>query len=76
MTSRQLQVLRYVHRVTRAQGYPPALREVCAHLGTGSVNGARDHLRALMNQGLLTGKPRTSRSFVLTSAGLKALEAK
>lgn len=60
LTERQQQVLDFV-RQGFADGHPPSLREICAHLGTRSTNGAFDHLRALEAKGYLRHQPRMAR---------------
>jgi repressor LexA len=68
-------VLRLVAASIREQGYPPTLRELADRLGFISVNGAGDHIHALVRRGLLTRAPMLSRSLVLTESGRAFIEA-
>ena len=40
LTDRQQQVLDYIRNSIQQRGYPPTLREIGAHMGIRSTNGA------------------------------------
>jgi repressor LexA len=54
LTARQQQVLDYITRFIDAQGYPPTLRDIAAHMGISSTFGVTRHLDALEKKGCLT----------------------
>ncbi len=49
-------------RGSRANGYPPTLREIGEHLGIRSTNGVGDHLKALERKGYLVREELKSRA--------------
>ncbi|WP_373047204.1 hypothetical protein [Vulgatibacter sp.] len=75
VTERQLEVLRVVDDLHRAEGLPPAVRQLGAVLGIASTNGVMDHLRALQKKGLLERRPKVSRGLFVTAAGRQLLDA-
>lgn len=75
-TARQLQVLLFILRRHEDWLPAPSVREVAAHLGIASVNGASDHLKALIRKGLLERvAPLMSRGLRVTEAGHRACSA-
>ena len=61
-TPRQADFLACLERLTRATGLPPTLREAAAELGVHWTRCA-DMARRLIAAGLLTHRPRCSRSW-------------
>lgn len=74
LTSRQLEILRFVAGTTDARGYPPTLREIGAAFRISSTNGVSDHLKALLRRGVVSRETRRSRTLVVTTAGRVALQ--
>ena len=72
-TERQLLVLRIIAGSIKKHGTPPTLREIASALGASSTTGALDHVKLLLQKGLLTRKANSARSLVLTTAGLRAI---
>ena len=73
LTCRQDEVLRYIAESIASRGMPPTLADVCARMRIASVNGAREHLDALIRKGYLArdaGKARGLR--VLQRASVRA----
>lgn len=65
-TARQQQVLEFIQSYIDNNGYPPTLREICAHLGVSGTLSAMRHLDALEKKGYLK-RDAGSRSIALTS---------
>lgn len=61
-TKRQLEVVQAIEALTEDKGYPPTTRELGDALGIRSTNAMTDHLKALRKKGLVTWKPRCSRT--------------
>jgi repressor LexA len=59
LTDRQRQVLDFIHRYLRRQGYAPSIREIGRALGIRSPNGVVCHLRVLAHKGLIRRHDRT-----------------
>ncbi len=53
LTSRQLDVLNYVKKYIASHGYPPATREIGAHLGLSSPATVHSHLKKLEEAGVI-----------------------
>jgi repressor LexA len=68
LSPRQRVVLDFITDCITLRGYPPTLREICAHLGTTSTNGASDHIRALVRKGYLVHEDLKSRAIRLVGA--------
>lgn len=54
LTSRQAEVLRFLADYTRANGFPPTVREISRHIGVNSTRGSITHLEALEKKGYIT----------------------
>jgi len=73
-TARQLEVLRLIADHTATEGYPPSYRDLAAALRVSAHNTPREHVRALVAQGLLEPTtPRVARSLRVTAAGRRVL---
>jgi len=68
LTARQRQVFQAIVRCIH-DGLPPTYRELCDELGFKSTNGAADHVRVLIEKGLLEKLPNRARALSLTAAG-------
>ena len=65
-TARQQQVLDFIQSHIDNNGYPPTLREICAHIGVSGTLSAIRHLEALEKKGYLK-RDSGSRGIALTS---------
>lgn len=65
-TERQQQVFDFIQSYIDNNGYPPTLREICAHLGVSGTLSAMRHLDALEKKGYLK-RDSGSRGIALTS---------
>ena len=65
-TDRQKQVLDYIQSRIDNDGYPPTLREICAHLGVSGTVSAIRHLDALEKKGYIK-RDSGSRGIALTA---------
>jgi repressor LexA len=66
ITARQQQVLDFIQSHIDNNGYPPTLREICAHIGVSGTLSAIRHLDALEKKGYLK-RDSSSRGIALTS---------
>ena len=66
LTLRQQQVLEFVTSYLDNNGYPPTLREICAHLGVSGSLPAAKHLNALEKKGYIK-RDSVSRGIGLTA---------
>lgn len=62
LTSRQQQILAFVHASQVEHGVVPTLREIAQQFGFRSMTAAADHVRALRRKGYLAHHPRLARS--------------
>jgi repressor LexA len=72
LTFRQRQCLGFIATYWREHGYPPTLREICAHMSISSTLGAKDHLRALERKQVIElskSQKSEARAFKITPAG-------
>jgi repressor LexA len=53
LTAKQKKILDYILRTIQEQGYPPAIRDICAAFDIRSPNGVMCHLRALQKKGYI-----------------------
>ena len=65
-TARQQQVLDYIQSHIDNDGYPPTIREICAHLGVSGTVSAMRHLDALEKKGYIK-RDSGSRGIAVTS---------
>lgn len=62
LTERQADILNWIALHAQQNGYPPTMREIGDQFGISSLNGVRDHLKALQRKGYIdrdAGKSRT-----------------
>ena len=62
LTNRQREVLQYLREYQQVRGKPPTVREIQAHIGCRSDNGARKHLDALEKKGFIRRVPGEARN--------------
>jgi repressor LexA len=70
LTRRQREILDFITRWVREEGFPPTLQEIASKFRFASVNAVRDHLRALERKGFLKRRAGASRSLTLEAAAL------
>lgn len=63
LTKRQREVLEFISRHQRKQGFWPSVREVQAHFRFKSTNAVVGHLRALETKGAIQRAPGQARAF-------------
>lgn len=68
LTERQQEVLAAIRRYILAHGFAPGLRDLMEPLGI-SLNGVRDHVRALAKKGAIDVSYRTPRGIRLIGDG-------
>jgi repressor LexA len=66
---RALEMLAFIKRFSRENGYPPTIREIGEAFEISSTNGVRYHLNRLEKDGLLKRSGRISRGIGAVSAG-------
>lgn len=66
LTARQQQVLDFIGSYVEGNGYPPSLRDICAHLGIVGNAAVLAHLRALERKGRIRRDSGNSRGIVLS----------
>ena len=72
LTDRQRQVLDFVTGYIAENGYPPALRDIAAHLGVNGTFGVMKHLDALERKGYVRRGSGSSRGIALLRASHSA----
>jgi len=65
LTKRQRDILAFIQAETARRGIPPTVREIAAHFGIASPNGAACHLKALEEKGYIKKEPGLSRGMSL-----------
>ena len=65
LTERQQQVLKFIRDCIAADGLPPTRAEIAHALGFSSPNAAEQHVKALVNKGVLEWVPGASRGLRL-----------
>ena len=65
LTARQQQVFDFIKEYIEANGCPPTLREISAHIGTAGTVTAISHVEALEKKGYLRRREGSSRGIVL-----------
>ena len=61
LTERQQQVLKFIRDCVASDGLPPTRAEIAQALGFSSPNAAEQHVKALVNKGVLEWVPGASR---------------
>lgn len=64
LTPRQAEILEFIQRTVRQEGYPPSQRDIAMHFGF-AQNAARDHLLALEKKGQIELSPNGARAIRL-----------
>lgn len=75
ITARQEEVLHYIHRVAKKNGYPPTVREMMDGLHIGSIRGVTVHLDALKRKGYILRSPSSPRAIKFLPLALALLHA-
>ena len=65
LTERQHQVLKFIRDCVAGDGLPPTRAEIAQALGFSSPNAAEQHVKALVNKGVLEWVPGASRGLRL-----------
>src|SRR5258705_9743093 len=65
LTERQQQVLKFIRDCIASDGLPPTRAEIAQALGFSSPNAAEQHVKALVNKGVLEWVPGASRGLRL-----------
>jgi repressor LexA len=65
LTERQQQVLKFIRDCVASDGLPPTRAEIAQALGFSSPNAAEQHVKALVNKGVLEWVPGASRGLRL-----------
>ncbi len=65
LTARQQEILDFIRQMLESEGFPPTLAEIADAIGVRSVNGVRDHLKALARKGVVELTPGVSRGIRL-----------
>ncbi len=69
LTQTSLDALRFVFSFCATNRFSPSVREIAAAVGVGSTNAVIEMIDRLAVRGLITRRPMTGRSFVLTARG-------
>jgi len=72
LTERQQQVLKFIRDCIASDGLPPTRAEIAQALGFSSPNAAEQHVKALINKGVLEWVPGASRGLRLVDDGEEA----
>lgn len=75
LTQRQKKVLDFLRTFMEDRGYPPVLRDICAHLGIKAPKNAAKHLDALERKGFITRTAGAARAIAIAGAGVKDVVA-
>jgi repressor LexA len=67
ITTRQKQIVDFIERCQRQEGFSPSLRDMCAALGLASPGSLLRHLQILESEGYLTRFPGKKRTWRLTN---------
>ena len=62
LTEKQRAVLKFIQHHISVHGYPPTVREICAHFGFSSPLSAQQHIEALRRKGYIKKNPSKQRS--------------
>ena len=71
-TERQIEVVRHIIGFSKANGYPPSVRDISDLMGGISTNAVHGHLDALSSKGLVNRHPKIARSLTVTQLGAAA----
>ncbi|WP_431022007.1 LexA-DNA-bind domain-containing protein [Erwinia rhapontici] len=62
LTEIQKNVCRFIRDYSAENGYAPSRQDMCDNFGWKSCNAAEAHIKALMNKGAISNKPRKPRT--------------
>ncbi|MGI6712793.1 MAG: transcriptional repressor LexA [Bacillota bacterium] len=62
LSSRQIEILKYIKNEVKVKGYPPSVREIGKAVGLKSSSTVHGHLNILEKKGYLRRNPSTSRA--------------
>ena len=65
LTARQQEILDFIRRFSRQEGYPPTMREIASTFGFSSTNAAASHVKALEKKGAIRRHGQRSRGIVI-----------
>ncbi len=71
LTEKQQQILDYIQRYVRTEGFPPSIREIGKDFNIGSLRGVTVHLDALSRKGYIS-RSNTPRSIKVVHPDVKA----
>lgn len=74
LTDRQREVLTFMVRFQRENGFPATTREIAAGVGNVSVNSITDHFEALEKKGFIRRAPYKSRGAVVIRQEIESVE--
>lgn len=73
-TKRQKQVLDFIRKFIEQHGYSPTYREIKDGLGIASLGSVVQYINDLIQRGLITKTPNSSRSIEITGADERLLK--
>ncbi|MDX2181165.1 MAG: transcriptional repressor LexA [Bryobacteraceae bacterium] len=73
LTGQQRRVVDFFERRSKDGSPPPTYRELCREFGWGSTATARDHIKALVQKGVLSSAGRRARNVRLVNARPKGM---
>ncbi|WP_025728268.1 transcriptional repressor LexA [Atopobacter phocae] len=73
LTTRQLDILTFIHESIRDNGYPPTVREIGNGVQLASTSTVHGHLNRLAERGYLYRDPTKPRAMELTHTAIQAL---
>lgn len=68
ITAKQQRILDYIAEFSATQGYPPAVRDICAGVGLSSPSTVHAHIKALRDLGFLNKEDHKTRALTLHGA--------
>jgi repressor LexA len=68
LTKRQAEILDFIKLHISAMGFPPTIREICAHFGFASPASAKQHIDALKTKGYIKRSPFKGRGIEVIGA--------
>lgn len=75
-SSRQIEVLTYIHEQVTDRGYPPTVREIGEAVNLSSTSTVHGHLSRLEKKGFILRDPTKPRAIELTPEGLELIGIK
>lgn len=68
LSPRQIEILQYIHRITKEKGYPPSVREIGKAVGLSSSSTVHGHLAQLENKGYIRRDPSKPRAIEILAS--------